>query len=75
MIPSALTLSLISIVLFVLLLKDNDIFLNLLYKLRDFWFYDYINVILVIGIIPVLNVILFSALIIYSIIKLLRKIK
>lgn len=75
MIPSSLTLSLISIVLLVLLLKDNDIFLNLLYKLRNLWFYDYINVILVIGIVPVLNVILFCSLIIYSIIKFLRTIK
>jgi hypothetical protein len=75
MIPSTLTLSLISTALLILLLKDNDIFLNLLYKLKNFWFYDYINVIIVIGIIPVLNVILFCALIIYSIIKLLRTIK
>ena len=75
MIPSSLTLSLISIVLLILLLKDNEFFLNLLYKLRNLWFYDYINVILVIGIVPVLNVILFCALIIYSIIKLLRFIK
>lgn len=75
MIPSSLTISLISIVLLIFLLKDNKIFLNLLYKFRDFWFYDYINVILVIGIIPVLNVILFCALIIYSIIKLLKLVK
>ena len=75
MIPSTLTLSLISIVLLILLLKDNEFFLNLLYKFRDFWFFDYINVIIVIGIVPVLNVILFCALIIYSIIKFLRIVK
>ena len=75
MIPSTLTLSIISIVLLILLLKDNEIFLNLLYKFRDFWFFDYINVIIVIGIIPVLNVILFCALIIYAVLKVLRIVK
>ena len=75
MIPSTLTLSLISIVLLILLLKDNEIFLNLLYRFKDFWFFDYINVIIVIGIIPVLNVILFCALIIYAVLKVLRSVK
>ena len=75
MIPSTLTLSLISIVLLILLLKDNEIFLNLLYRFKDFWFFDYINVIIVIGIIPVLNVILFCALIIYTVLKVLRSVK
>lgn len=69
MLSLSLTISIVSLFLLVLLLKDNKYFLNLLYKLQTFWFYDYINVILVIGIVPVFNIFMFSLILIYSIFR------
>lgn len=69
MLSLSLTISIVSLFLLVLLLKDNKYFLNLLYKLQTFWFYDYINVILVIGIVPLFNIFMFSLILIYSVFR------
>ena len=69
MLSLSLTISIVSLFLLVLLLKDNKYFLNLLYKLQAFWFYDYINVILVIGIVPLFNIFMFSLILIYSVFR------
>ena len=69
MLSLSLTISIVSLFLLVLLLKSNKYFLNLLYKLQAFWFYDYINVILVIGIVPLFNIFMFSLILIYSVFR------
>lgn len=69
MLSLSFTISIVSLFLLVLLLKDNKYFLNLLYKLQTFWFYDYINVILVIGIVPVFNIFMFLLILVYSVFR------
>lgn len=71
----SLSLSLISLCLLVLLLKSNEYFLNLLFKFRQFWFYDYTNIILVVCIVPGLNIFALTLVTVYSIYRFIKELK
>lgn len=71
----SLSLSLISLCLLVLLLKSNEYFLNLLFKFRQFWFYDYTNIILVVCIVPGLNIFALTLVMVYSIYRFIKELK